>query len=134
MEIIAIPSFNPGGLNEPFHLEFGNCETFTFITLEGDDITEVKVVENSAAGEESGKGTKAAKIIKSYGAEKLIVNELGPNASAQVNSLNIKVYQGPDEEILLKDLFKLYLKGNLKLVSPEDINLGLLNKDKKKKN
>ena len=128
MEIIAIPSFTPGGLNEHFHLEFGKCETFTFITLEGDEIIEVKVIENSAAEELSGKGKQAAQIVKSYGAEKLIVSELGPNASVLINSLNIKVYRGPDEEITLKEIIKFYLKGNLKAVSPDDLIKGVLNK------
>jgi predicted Fe-Mo cluster-binding NifX family protein len=128
MEIIAIPSFTPGGLNELFHLEFGNCETFTLITLEGDEITEVKVIENSAAEERSGRGKQAAQIINNYGVEKLIVSELGPNASNLINSLNIKVYRGPDEEITLKEIMNHYLKGNLKIVSPDDLSKGVLNK------
>ncbi|MBY9012953.1 MAG: NifB/NifX family molybdenum-iron cluster-binding protein [Candidatus Lokiarchaeota archaeon] len=133
MEIIAIPSFSPGGLNEYFHLEFGKCETFTFITIEGNEITEVKAIENPAVEEPSGKGKQSAQIIKSYGAEKLIVSELGPNASALVNSLNITVYLGPTEEITLKEVIKSYLKGNLKAVSPNDLSKGVLNKDKKKR-
>jgi len=132
MEIIAIPSFTPGGLNEHFHLEFGKCETFTLITLEGDEIMEVKVIENSAAEEQSSRGKQAAQIIKNYRAEKLIVSELGPNASALINSLDIKVYRGPDKEITLKEIIKLYFKGNLKTVSPDDLNKGVLNKNKKK--
>ena len=132
MEIIAIPSFSPGGLNENLHLEFGKCETFTFITLESDEITEVKVIENHAADEQSGRGKSAAKIIKSHGAKKLIVSELGANASTLVSSLDIKVYHGPEEEITLKEIVKLYLNNNLKLVSPEDLNKGVLNKDKTK--
>ena len=128
MEILAIPSFAPGGLNENFHLEFGNCETFTFITLEGDEITKVKVIENSAAEERRGRGKNSAQIIKSYGVEKLIVSELGPNASTLINSLNIKVYPGPDEEINLKEIIRLYIKGNLKVVSPDELSKGILNK------
>lgn len=132
MEIIAIPSFSPGGLNENMYLEFGKCETFTFITLEGDEITEVKVIENPAVDEQSGKGKSAAQIIKSYDAQKLIVSELGPNASNLINSLDIKVYHGRYEDITLKEIVKLYLKKKLKLVSPEDLINGALNKDKKK--
>jgi len=132
MEIIAIPSFTPGGLNEPFHLEFGRCDTFTLVTLERDEITEVRVIENVSVDEESGKGTQAAKIIKNYGVEKLIINELGPNASASINSFGIKVYQGPEEEVTLKEIITLYLKGSLKMISPDDLTKGMLNKDKKK--
>ena len=121
MEIITIPSYRDGGLNEIVHPKFGRCDSFTFITLENNEVTEVKVIENSAAEESHGSGTLAAKIIsKNYG-EKLIVSKLGPNASSALESLNIKTYQAPEKKLLVKDLLALYQKGELKLTPPEDI-------------
>ena len=75
MEIIAIPSYRDGGLNELVHPKFGRCDSFTFITLDNNEITEVKVIENSAADESHGSGTLAAKIISKNEAEKLIENK-----------------------------------------------------------
>ena len=127
MEIIAIPSHRKGGLNEKIHPKFGRCDCFTFITLDGNEIKQVSVIENSAAEEQSGRGKQAAQIIKSYGAEKLIARELGPNASVSINSLEIKVYQGPNEDMTLKEVIKLYVNGELKLVGSEDLTKGVLN-------
>jgi predicted Fe-Mo cluster-binding NifX family protein len=124
MEIIAIPSYRAGGLNEIFHTKFGRCESFTFITLDNNEITQVRVIENSAADESRSAGTLAAKIIKNNNAEKLIVSNLGPNASMALNSLNIKTFHAPERKILVKDLLGLYLKGKLLLTPSEDLISG----------
>ena len=121
MEIIAIPSHGDGGLNEFVHPKFGRCDSFTFITLDNNEITEVKVIENSAADESHGSGTLAAKIIKKYNADKLAVSKLGPNASMALDSLKIEVIQAPERKTLVKDLLDLYLKGKIKVTPSENL-------------
>ena len=121
MEIIAIPSHRKGGLNEIFHAKFGRCDSFTFITVDNNEITQVRVIENSAADETRSSGTLAAKIIKNNNAEKLIVSKLGPNASMALNSLKIKTFHAPVGKILVKDLVDLYLKGKIKMTPSEDL-------------
>ena len=116
MEIISIPSYRDGGLNEIVHPKFGRCDSFTFITVDNKEITQVRVIENSAADETRSAGTIAAKIVKNNGAEKLIVTKLGPNASMALNSFNIKTFQAPEKKILVKDLLDLYLKGKVKII------------------
>ncbi len=124
MEIIAIPSHRKGGLNELFHFKFGRCDSFTFITVDNNEITQVRVIENSAADESRSAGTLAAKIIKNNNADKLIVSKLGPNASMALNSLNIMTFPAPDRKILVKDLLDLYLKGKIKMTPSEDLIIG----------
>jgi len=121
MEIIAIPTYREGGLNEIVHDKFGRCDSFTFITLDNNEISQVKVIENSAADETRSAGTLAAKIVRNNGSEKLIVNKLGMNASMAINSLKIKTYKAPDGKILVKDLVALYRKGKLKIIPSEDL-------------
>jgi len=121
MEIIAIPSHRKGGLNEIFHAKFGRCDSFTFITVDNNEITQVRVIENSAADETRSSGTLAAKIIKNNNAEKLIVSKLGPNASIALNSLKIKTFHAPVGKILVKDLLDLYLKGKIKITPSKDL-------------
>ncbi|MHA1458355.1 MAG: NifB/NifX family molybdenum-iron cluster-binding protein [Promethearchaeota archaeon] len=121
MEIIAIPSYREGGLNEKVHPKFGMCESFTFVTLDNNEVTQVKVIENSAADETRSRGTLAAKIVRNNGAEKLIVKKLGPNASMALNSLKIETFQAPDKSLLVKDLLALYLKGKLKVTPAEEL-------------
>ena len=124
MEIIVIPSYREGGLNEIVHPKFGRCDSFTFITLENNDVSQVKVIENSAADESHGSGTLAAKIIGKNNADKLIISKLGANASMAIDSLKIKTYKAPDKKMLVKDLLALYLKGTLKLTPSENLIFG----------
>jgi len=121
MEIIAVPSYREGGLNEIFHLKFGKCDSFTFITVDKNEITQVKIIENFAADEPGGSGTQAAKLVKSNGGNKLIVSKLGPNASKALNSLNIKTFQGPDQKITIKELMNLYLEGKLNMTKSAEL-------------
>lgn len=121
MEIVAVPSYREGGLNEIVHPKFGRCDSFTFITIDNNEITQVKVIENSAADETRSAATLAAKIVRNNGAEKLIVNKLGLNASMALNSLKIKTFRAPDGKILVKDLLALYLDGKIKMVPSEDL-------------
>ena len=121
MEIIAIPSYRKGGLNEIFHPKFGRCDSFTFITVDNNEITQVRIIENSAADETRSSGTLAAKIIKNNNVEKLIVSKLGPKASMALNSLKIKTFHAPVGKILVKDLLDLYLKGKIKITPSEDL-------------
>ncbi|MBY9010683.1 MAG: NifB/NifX family molybdenum-iron cluster-binding protein [Candidatus Lokiarchaeota archaeon] len=121
MEIIAIPSHRKGGLSEIVHPLFGRCDSFTFITIDKNKITQVKVIENSALDETRSFGTLAAKIVRSNGAEKLLVTKLGPNASMALNSLNIKTFRAPEGTMLVKELINLYLEGKLLVTPSEDL-------------
>ena len=124
MEIIAVPSYREGGLNEIFHHKFGRCDSFTFITVDKNEITQVKIIVNFAADEPGGSGTQAAKLIKSYGGDNLIVSKLGPNASKALSSLNIKTFQGPDQEITIKELMNLYMDGKLDMTKSAELIKG----------
>ena len=132
MVIVTIPSVKPGGLNGSLQFEFGRCECFTFITIDKNEITEVKVIENTTAEEARGADKEAAQIIAKYGAKELIASELGPNASSLINSYQIKVYRPPTEDFKIKDIMSLYLEGNLEEISPEELSNGVLNREKKK--
>ena len=121
MEIIVVPSYREGGLNEIFHLKFGRCDSFTFITIDNNEIIQVKVIKNFAADEPGGAGTQSAKLVKNNGADKLIVSKLGSNASNILSSLNIKTFQGPDQEITIKELVNLYISGKLKMTKSAEL-------------
>ena len=124
MEIIAVPSHREGGLNEIFHLKFGRCDSFTFVTVDNNEIIQVKIIVNFAADEPGGSGTQAAKLVKSNGGDKLIVSKLGPNASKALGSLNIKTFQGPDRKITIKELMNLYIDGKLNMTRSAELIKG----------
>jgi predicted Fe-Mo cluster-binding NifX family protein len=112
-EIIAIPSFGNGGLNELYNPRFGRCESFTFVTVENGSITKVKGVLNNASNAMGGAGIKAAQIVGNHGANVAIVGFLGPNAAQALSTLDLDLFQAPNQEMTVKRLIDLYLSGNL---------------------
>jgi predicted Fe-Mo cluster-binding NifX family protein len=69
---------------------FGRCNSFTFVTIENNEIIEVKSVANDAQG---GSGIQATQIIGNTGATEVIVGNLGPNVMSSLSVLNLKIYQ-----------------------------------------
>lgn len=124
MGIIAIPSYENGGLNANFHRRFGRCDSFTFVTVEKEEVTEVKAVPNSAAGEQGGVGVKAAQLVGNYKANNVIIGIVGPNATESLNELKINIYQAPDRELKVKEVVDLFIQGKLSKITSSNIEAG----------
>ena len=118
---IAIPTYGNGGLNKVMNRRFGRCDTFTFVTIENNQISEVKSVENHARGESGGVGIQATQIIGNHGANEVIVDFLGPNAANSLNALNIKIYHTPRGELTVKELIDLRLNEKLQLMTSANV-------------
>jgi len=118
---IAIPTYGTGGLNEVMNKRFGRCDTFTFVTIESNQISEVKSVGNHARGESGGVGIQATQIIGNNGANEVIVDFLGPNAANSLNALNIKIYHTPRGELTVKELIDLRLSKKLQLMTSANV-------------
>jgi predicted Fe-Mo cluster-binding NifX family protein len=121
MTIIGLPSVGNGGINANVSPRFGRCQSFTFVTVEDGEIKEVKTVPNSAANAMGGAGIQAAQIIGNNGASEVIVGFLGPNAAQGLGSLNLKIYQLPNQQITVKQAIDLYLKGELQEISRANV-------------
>lgn len=121
MVIIAVPSSGLGGLNEMVSARFGRCASFTFITVENNEIKEVKTMPNPASDAMGGAGIHAAQVVANNKADGLIVGFIGPNAAQSLGVLNIKMYQAPDKQLTVKEAMDLYLKGNLQTISSANV-------------
>jgi len=119
MVIIGIPTFGDKGLNEVMNTRFGRCSSFTFVTIENNEIVEVKSVSNDAQGAMGGAGIQAAQIIGNNGATEVIVGNLGPNAANSLSALNLKIYQG--KNITVKELINLHLSGKLEVLTASNV-------------
>jgi len=73
MVIIGIPTFEDKGLNEVMNNRFGRCNSFTFVTIENNEIVAVKSVVNDAQGAMGGAGIQSSQIIGNNGATEVIV-------------------------------------------------------------
>ncbi len=121
MVIIGIPTFGNKGLNEVINNRFGRCNSFTFVTIENNEIVEVKSVANDAQGAMGGAGIQAAQIIGNNGATEVIVGNLGPNAMNSLSALNLKVYQSQGGSLTVKELIDLRLSGKLQVLTSSNV-------------
>lgn len=121
MVIIGIPTFGNLGLKEVMNNRFGRCNTFTFVTLENNEIVEVKSVANDAQGAMGGAGIQATQIIGNNGATEVIVGNLGPNAANSLNALNIKIYQAQGGSLTVKELIDLRLSAKLQVLTSSNV-------------
>ena len=121
MVIVGIPTFGNLGLKEVMNNRFGRCASFTFVTIENNEIVEVKSVANDAAGAMGGAGIQAAQIIGNNGATEVIVGNLGPNAANSLNAVNIKIYQSQGGSLTVKELIDLRLSGKLQVLTSSNI-------------
>jgi len=121
MVIVGIPTFGNLGLKEVMNNRFGRCASFTFVTIENNEIVEVKSVANDAAGAMGGAGIQAAQIIGNNGATEVIVGNLGPNAANSLNAINIKIYQSLGGSLTVKELIDLRLSGKLQVLTSSNV-------------
>lgn len=115
MVIIALPSLGDGGLNAGFSGRFGRCQSFTFVDVEDGEIKSVKAVPNAAATAVGGAGVQAAQLVASNNATIVVAGFLGPNASASLNSLGLKVMglKNPGTALTNKEVVNKYVNGEL---------------------
>ena len=121
MVIIGIPTFGDKGLNEVMNDRFGRCSSFTFVTIENNEIVEVKSVANDAQGAMGGAGIAAAQVIGNNGATEVIVGNLGPNAMNSLSALKFKVYQSPGGSLTVKELIDLRLSDKLSVLTSSNV-------------
>lgn len=121
MEIIAVPSNGKGGLNEGMSLRFGRCSSFTFVSVDNNEISEVKTVMNHANQAMGGAGIQASQIVGTNNANVVIVGNLGPNAVQSLNSLNLKIVQAPNQQLSVKQAVDLYREGKLQKITSSNV-------------
>ena len=121
MEIIAIPSNGKGGLNEDMNPRFGRCSSFTFVSIDNDEISVVKTVMNHANQAMGGAGIQASQIVGTNNADIVIVGNLGPNAAQSLTSLNLKVVQAPNQRLTVKQAIDLYIEGKLQEITNSNV-------------
>jgi predicted Fe-Mo cluster-binding NifX family protein len=88
---IAVATNEKKGLGDAVSNVFGRAKTFTIVDAEYDKITDVAVLENSAASYHHGAGPIAVKMLVDEGVEAVIAYELGIGASELLKQHNITI-------------------------------------------
>ena len=85
---IALPTFNPGGLESTINPHFGQSETVTIVTIENNDIEETNIVKPQGA---HSCGALPVLFVQN-GAEVCIVGGIGGRPYMILQGYGIKTY------------------------------------------
>ena len=107
-----------GGLDDEVSVVFGRCETYTIVECENNSIKDFSVEPNPSAGVGGGAGVKAAQFVGSKGVEAVIAGNFGPNATAILTQVGVKMVQGKGK---VKDEVEKYLNGELNVVGDSTV-------------
>jgi predicted Fe-Mo cluster-binding NifX family protein len=88
---IAVATNEKNGLGDVVSNVFGRAKTFTIVDAEDENITDVRILENSALSYRHGAGPIAVKMLVDEGVEVVLANELGIGASELLKQHNITI-------------------------------------------
>jgi predicted Fe-Mo cluster-binding NifX family protein len=95
-KIIAIPSSHPGGLEAPLGAHFGHCDLYTLVTLEGEEIKDVKVIPN--VPHQQGGCMAPVNYLAQQGVAELIAGGMGMRPLMGFNQAGIEVFFGANSQ------------------------------------
>jgi len=78
---VAVATEGSGGLDDAVSPRFGRCPSFTIVTIESDNIKDVKVIQNQAAFAAHGAGIAAVQALANEGVKVIVAGRFGPWAS-----------------------------------------------------
>jgi len=114
MSVIACAADDGGGLNAQLSAHFGRCPFYVMVTVEGDNTTDVSVVENPHYNNHQ--PGVMPRFISSLGADVIIAGGMGPRAVDMFHSMNIDVVTGIIGRV--EDVVRAYLDGKIEGVVP----------------
>ena len=88
---IAVPSKGEKGLRDRVADTFSRAPAFTIVTIQDDEISDVKVVKNKAAEMSQGAGPVAARTLKENQVDVIISGDIGPGSTNILETIEIHV-------------------------------------------
>jgi predicted Fe-Mo cluster-binding NifX family protein len=86
---IAIPTNENKGMEDFISEVFGRAKTFTIIDIDNNKVTDVKILENSAASYHHGAGPIAVKMLIDKNVNMVLGKELGVGAAEMLKEHKI---------------------------------------------
>ncbi|MDX9710325.1 MAG: NifB/NifX family molybdenum-iron cluster-binding protein [Trichloromonas sp.] len=93
VEVIAIPSMYPGGLEANRSGHFGRCDVFTLVSVNNGEVQSVRTVANAEHAE--GGCLVPVRILQQAGATSLVVAGIGMRPRIGFAQAGIEVLVGP---------------------------------------
>lgn len=88
--VIAVPTVGAGGMDSERSGHFGHCDCFTVIHADGDEIVEIRTVDNPPHVD--GNCLTPVNLLASEGVTALVVAGMGGRPLAGFNDVGIAVY------------------------------------------
>ena len=88
---IAVPTEEHDGLEDKISEVLGKAKTFTILDVEGDEVRNVRVVDNPASSYEYGSGPITVKMLKDLNVNFVLASEFGPGVSTLLEEHEIKM-------------------------------------------
>ena len=104
---VAVPTRGDLGLKDTVSDVFSRAETFTLLDVEGGEVKEVRVQENTASSLKQGAGPMVAKSLSERGVDVVLTGELGPGAKTLLEVLGIRIIRVKTGEKVSEALKKL---------------------------
>jgi len=105
-------SATEGSLDANVDLRFGRCPYYVIFEVEGKEIKNHEILENTGAQGLRGVGITGAQMVTNKGIEVVITGNIGPNAFNVLSPTGIKIITGVSGNV--KEAVEKYLKGELK--------------------
>jgi len=87
---IAVATVGEKGLEDKVSHTFGRAETFTIVEVDGERITDVKVLRNPAVSYEYGAGPIVTRMLIDEGVQLVVAGEVGPGVSSILEHHKVK--------------------------------------------
>lgn len=97
VQVIAIPSMYPGGLEAGRSGHFGRCDVFTLVSVKDGEVQSVRAVPNADHAE--GGCLVPVQILYQAGATSLVVAGIGMRPRMGFAEAGIEVLVGPGETV-----------------------------------
>ena len=110
---LVVPTDGSKGLNDKIAGHFGRCQTYTFLSEQG----EVTEIINNASEHGGGPGLPP-ELIKKHGADVLLCGDIGPRAISLCQELGIDVYVYQANTV--REIFDLWRDHKLTSAGAED--------------
>jgi len=105
---IALASDEDKGLEAGLSQHFGRCPYYVLVDIDGEEVKDVKTVQNPFYGRH-GEAGEVPNFIRGLGADVIIAGGMGPKAIGFFNEFRIKAITGGSG--MVKDVIKAYLNG-----------------------
>ncbi len=99
-------------LDSPMDFHFGRCPYFLIVEVEGNTISLVKAIENTATHQRGGAGVTAAQIVANEKADAVVAGAFGPRAFDVLIQVGTRMFVGVEGSV--EENARLFAQGKLK--------------------